>query len=656
MSELIRVLCVEDNALDRDLVRDALERESSGFLVETASTRPEFEQRVASGSYDVVLTDFNILGFDGLEVLEAVRARNASLPVVILTGTGTEEIAVEALHKGADDYVIKTVSHIQRLPSTIRAVIARRRLETEKALALEALYETRDFLEALFGSTRAATVVTGPTRKVRRVNPAFEQLSGRTAHEVLDLPLEFLFSGENRQKALDWIHRCSENQSVEPIELPVQRPDQTIRTALWTLANVLDASGRVLGAIVQGIDITERKKLEAKAERLERQFLQAQKLESIGRFAGGIAHDFNNLLTVISGYASLALQRLHSADPLWADIAEIQKAAERAGELTRHLLAFSRQQPVAPRALDLNALIAGMRNMLRRLIGEDVELETNLSSASIWVRADPGQMEQVIANLAVNARDAMPEGGRLTINTELRRLDASEAEAVSGIEAGTYAVVRVQDTGHGMDQETMTRIFEPFFTTKEPGKGTGLGLATVYGIVKQSGGAITIESEVGKGATFSIYLPVTDEQPQEADGSEDLDFAQFRGSETILFVEDQPELLTLGCEVLRLCGYRVLPAAGGEEALLHCERHKEEIHLLVTDVIMPGMNGRVLAERIRALRPNIAVLFTSGYAATNSGETGALRSEEYLPKPYLPLALARKVREVVDRAKLQHGS
>lgn len=657
MEELIRVLYVEDNTLDCDLVRDALERESSGFKLRTASSRSEFEKELASGSYDVVLTDFNILGFNGLEVLDAVRARDASVPVIILTGTGTEEIAVEALRKGADDYVIKTVSHIQRLPSTIRSVIERRRLEAEKALALEALYETRDFLEALFTHASAPTVVTGPTGKIQRVNPALEKLCGREARELVDRPLECLFPAESRGQVLDWMRRCSENHTAEPVELPVLRPDQTVRTVLWTIAHVSDRSGRLLGAIAQGIDITEQKRMEAEARRFERQFLQAQKLESIGRFAGSIAHDFNNLLTVISGYAALAIRHLAPADPLCTEIQEIRKAAERATELTRQLLAFSRQQPLAPQVFDLNALIGGMRNMLSRLIGEDVELDTCLCPGEAFVKADPGQIEQVIVNLAVNARDAMPEGGRLLIATEIRQIHVPEAEGIPGVKPGVYVAVRVRDSGHGMDEETVARIFEPFFTTKDPGKGTGLGLSTVYGIVNQSGGGISVESVIGQGTTFTIYLPVTTERPCATNSDESNNFADFHGSETILFVEDQPELLMLGCEVLKLCGYKVLPAANGGEALLHCERHDGEIHLLVSDIVMPGISGRVLAERLLTLRPNMRVLFTSGYAAaTESVEERIRDGEEFLPKPYQPLSLARKVRQVLDRACLQRSA
>jgi nitrogen-specific signal transduction histidine kinase len=389
-------------------------------------------------------------------------------------------------------------------------------------------------------------------------------------------------------------------------------------------------------------DITERKLLEA-------QLRQAQKMEAVGRLAGGIAHDFNNLLTAITGYADLALSDLREGDPMRQDMEEILRAAHRAAELTRQLLAFSRQQVLAPRVLDLNEVVQSVDKMLRRLVGEDVELLSVLAPGLGHVKADPGQLEQVIVNLAVNARDAMPTGGKLTIETADAELAETRVRDLAAVPAGRYVMLAITDSGTGMDEETKARIFEPFFTTKEQGKGTGLGLATVYGIVKQSGGFIWLYSEPGHGTTFKIYLP-------RVEGAADALAPPVgtvevpRGTETVLIVEDEEAVRALAKTALTRKGYRVLEAANGGEALLRCESEQAPIHLLVTDVVMPGLGGADLAQRLAPLRPDMKVLFISGYADRAAARHGTIQpGAAYLEKPFSLEALARKVREVLDR-------
>jgi len=382
--------------------------------------------------------------------------------------------------------------------------------------------------------------------------------------------------------------------------------------------------------------------------RTQAQLIQAQKMEAVGRLAGGVAHDFNNLLTIITGRSRLLLERLDPDGPLRRHVQLIDQTAERAAALTQQLLAFSRKQVLQPKVLDLNAVVTSTEKMLRRLIGEDIELLTRRGSDLGSVEADPGQLEQMILNLAVNARDAMPRGGRLTIETANVELDPAFVRRHPGAQPGAHVALVVSDIGMGMDADTQAHLFEPFFTTKGPGQGTGLGLATVYGIVKQSGGYISVESELGRGTSFTIYLPRIEQAAEAVEPGSDAAGTP-QGSETILLVEDEDGVRDLTREILEMSGYTVLEARHGAEALVVGEQHPGPIHLLVSDVVMPQMGGRELADRLRALRQGIKVLFMSGYMDDAIGHHGALDpGTNLLPKPFSPDALARKVREVLD--------
>jgi signal transduction histidine kinase/CheY-like chemotaxis protein len=388
-------------------------------------------------------------------------------------------------------------------------------------------------------------------------------------------------------------------------------------------------------------DITEQ-------ENLREQFMHAQRLEAIGRLAGGVAHDFNNLLTVINGHAVLALDSLEQDDPVRADLDSIRNAGTRAVALSRQLLTFSRKEVVAPKILNVNEVIRDIEKMLPRLIGEDVEIVTVLTEDLGPVKADPGQIEQIIMNLAVNARDAMPEGGKLTIETRDVSLDQDYAKHHMDVRSGPYVLLSMSDTGVGMDQMTQTHIFEPFFTTKEEGRGTGLGLSTVYGIVKLSDGHIRVYSEPGKGTTFKIYLP----RVQEA-GSKEINDARAeslpKGNETVLVVEDDEALRNLAERILASAGYTVHKASNGGEALLYCEQLKKPVHLLLTDVVMPVMGGPEVAERVGQIMPGIKTLYMSGY--TNraiSQKTPHEEGAQFIGKPFGRSALLLKVREALD--------
>jgi len=414
------------------------------------------------------------------------------------------------------------------------------------------------------------------------------------------------------------------------------------------VSHTLEFSGRP-AALVVAADVTERREAEETLRTRDEHIRQLQKLEAVGQLAGGVAHDFNNLLTVITGRSQLLLDSPTLAAPIRNNIEQIRRTAERAAALTRQLLAFSRKQILAPKVLSLNTVVPDLTAMLKRLIGEDIDLVFHSGSGLGRVKADPGQLEQVIMNLVVNARDAMPEGGRITVETANVELSELYARQHVGVQAGPYVMLAVSDTGIGMDPATQAKIFEPFFTTKAAGKGTGLGLSTVYGIVKQSGGNVWVYSEPGNGTTFKIYLPRVEDAEQVAEPAPGRPGG---GTETVLLVEDEDELRMLAREILEGYGYTVFEGRQPAEALLVAERHTGPIDLLVTDVVMPEMSGRALAERLQPLRPEMKVLYMSGYTANAIVHHGRLDpGTPFIQKPFTPEALARRVREVLDSVK-----
>jgi len=419
-------------------------------------------------------------------------------------------------------------------------------------------------------------------------------------------------------------------------------------TAVLVLASstpIMDEARCFKGAFVMMIDITAQKRDQAEREELRQQLEHSQKLESIGRLAGGVAHDFNNLLTVINGYSDMMIKDLAEADPRRQTMEEIRGAGERAAALTKQLLTFGRRQIARPRALDLNALIVGSERMLQRLIGEDILLDTDLDPALEPVEADPSQMNQVLLNLSVNARDAMPEGGRLLLGTANAIFDADNAP--QGCPPGAYVKLTVADTGGGMSDETMRHLFEPFYTTKPSGVGTGLGLATVYGIVKQSGGSIRVNSKPGEGCCFEIHLPRA-AGPPEPELPPEIELPEGRRNLTVLVVEDQDSVRRLAFHALASCGYHVLEAASGDEALRVAEGAHGRCDLVVTDVVMPGMSGKALAEELRARWPHIQVLYVSGYPNEVILRHGLMNGAvNYLEKPFTPSELAARVRRLL---------
>ena len=532
---------------------------------------------------------------------------------------------LRARHKDGSYRLVAAVA-VNRLDEpAVGAVVANWRDITERLRAEEALKSYQGTEAALRNSeenyrslvegVRDVIFALSPGGEVTSLNPAFEEMTGFPPGEWVGRPFEALVHPEDVPLALELFGRVLRGEPRPTIQFRILTKTGPYRVAEFSASA---------------------------------QLRQAQKMEAVGRLAGGVAHDFNNILTAITGHAELLLEDLGLHDPRRADVDEIRRSAERAAGLTRQLLAFSRQQVLQPKVVDVNALVLDMDKLLRRLIGEDVELATVLDPALGRVKADPGQLEQVIVNLAVNARDAMPDGGKLTLETRNIDLDSSYTLEHSLVKPGPYVQLTVSDSGIGMDEETQAHAFEPFFTTKPRGQGTGLGLAMVYGTVKQSGGFIWVYSEPGHGATFKIYLPRVD-TPTEPATLPAPTVQPARGSETVLLAEDEPAVRAIAQQALERHGYTVLAAPSGAAALALAAQHAATIDLLLTDVVMPGMSGRDLADRLTAQRPGIRVLYISGYTDNAIVRHGMLEPGlAYLQKPFRPHALVREVREVLD--------
>ena len=507
---------------------------------------------------------------------------------------------------------------------------------TDKKLAQAEL--TR--LAAAVEQTGDSVVITDTEGNIEYVNPAFERISDYTKEEVLGQNPRILKSGKTDPAIFEELWQTISRGDVWVGQMINRRKDGTLFYERATISAVHDETGNIAHYVAVKQDTTNENEL-------QEQLRQSQKLEAIGQLAGGVAHDFNNLLTVIGGYSELILRRLPEGNAIRNSVTEIKKASERASNLTRQLLAFSRKQILQPKLLDLNSVVWDLDKMLRRLIGEDIDLFTITDPSLAMVKADPGQIDQVIMNLIVNARDAMTSKGKITIQTENVNLTEEDAQHYISFTPGDYVMLKVSDNGTGMNPETQSRIFEPFFTTKSAGKGTGLGLSTVYGIVKQSGGHISVESEIDVGTTFKIFLPRVDAVREEDPGASDAN--PDAGNETILLVEDEEQVRIIAQEVLETMGYCVLPATNGEEALEIALQHSGPIHLTITDVVMPLMGGRELIDRLTPLRPNMRVIFMSGYTDDAIVRHGLLDDTlEFIQKPFAAFALARKVRQVLD--------
>jgi len=632
------MLMVEDSETDAELLAHELRRAGFALEFERVDSAAALEAALDRVTWDIIIGDNSMPGFSGTEALSLLRARGLDIPFIFVSGTMGEDLAARALEAGAGDALTK--GNLRRLIPVIRREL--REFGERKALreSQAALRASEASYSALVQQAPLGIYRSTASGRFVSANAALARILGYDSPEqllTLDMAHDVYADPEERRRLVE--QDTYTDKVYDELEATWKKKDGSrIRVQLSVRAS-RDQEGSVefYEAFVR--DITAQRQLEA-------HLAQAQKMEAIGRLAGGVAHDFNNLLTVILSYSDLLLENLPEGSSTGEDIGQIRKAAQGASELTRQLLAFSRQQVLEPKVVDLNVAVTGIERLLARVLREDIQLRCALAADAGTVRVDPGQLEQVIMNLAVNARDAMPSGGRLTVETANVDLDAAYMEAHPLAAPGRYVMLAVTDTGMGMDAATQARIFEPFFTTKEAGKGTGLGLATVQGIVQQSGGFIWVYSEPNHGTCFKIYLPRVDEPVSETASAA---AETTGGTETILVVEDVATVRAVTRRMLERYGYRVLEAADGEAAIRLAAKFGEPIHLLVTDVVMPNLGGRDLAEAFAKTHPNTKVLFMSGYTDDAVVRHGILQEDiAYLQKPFTPESLARKVRAVLD--------
>lgn len=744
-SSKLSILLVEDVDSDAELIERELERAHLNCSLRRVDCREEFTEVLKSFVPDIVLADYSLPQFSGLEALQMLKEMQSGVPLILVTGSNSEEIAVQCMQEGAEDYILK--SSLKRLPPAVLRTLKKHQAERERKETEGALRQSEEQYRLITENTRDLICLLDLNLQFLYASPSYELVLGRAVKELLGMTSssvihlddarvlketldEALFFREGRTVELRFSHangswitfesaasfifdedgkpqrallvsrdtsdrKRAEKEIRKLAAFPRFNPNPVleftadgsltyfndaalemarslkknhpqsilplntatiVKMCLSTGQNKLHLDTNIGGRILSwsffpvmanqvvhcyAEDVTERLNLEA-------QLRQAQKMESVGQLAAGVAHDFNNILTIIQGHAGL----LNSEPRLDQDLAEstrqIALAAERAANLTRQLLMFSRKQIMQPQLLNLNEVINNVSKMLRALVGEQVNLKRHTMDDLPPICADPGMMEQILVNLSVNARDAMPRGGALSISTHFIEIDQGYVQRHPEARAGNFVCLSVADTGHGMDAATLARIFEPFFTTKEIGKGTGLGLATVYGIVKQHQGWAEVESQVGQGTTFKVFLPIATKAAPAESRLRHKDIPG--GDETILVVEDEPALRELVQEILEKKGYRVLEASTGVQALRIWEQHKDDIDLLLTDMMMPeGVSGRELAERVLQDRSDLKVIYSSGYSLDVVSTGPAIKEGmNFLQKPYDPETLAQMVRDCLN--------
>jgi two-component system cell cycle sensor histidine kinase/response regulator CckA len=651
-----RVLIVE---ADAELARRQRQRlESAGCTVLAADTPPAALALLRQQEVDLILAAAS--GLEGLAFLDELKSAGFNTPVILVTAFDNDAALIQARRAGVFDLLGRSDEFLDYLPEAVERVLRQVRSERQSTEAARALQRSEELFHQVWDRSLDGMRLTDEHGIILRVNQAFCNLVGKPREELERQPLTVAHAASEHQPVLD---RHRRRFALRQVESVVEK-----EAVLWNGKKVhlelsnsfLQMPGERLALLSIIRDVTQR-------INLEQQLLHSQKLEAVGRLSGGVAHDFNNLLTVILGYADKLAAESAANEALLASVKEIRLAAERAAALTRQLLLFSRKQVAQPRVLDLNSVVSNLGAMLARLIGEDIQVSQVLASGLWPVHIDPTQAEQVIINLAVNARDALLGVGggsscivtddaahrqrvrRLTIETVNVELGEPYVSAHPEARPGRHVLLAVSDTGCGMTEEVKRRAFEPFFTTKEEGKGSGLGLATVLGIVKQSGGHVAVYSEPGHGSTFKVYLPAIAAPAAPAEQAEQMQPQPARGTETVLVVEDEPSVRLLVRLVLAQHGYTVLEASEATEAIRLAEQHSGPIHLVLTDFVLPGMNGADLARRLRQGRPATRLLYMSGYTGGAITERGVLdRDVLFLQKPFTSEALLRLVREVLD--------
>jgi signal transduction histidine kinase/DNA-binding response OmpR family regulator len=660
----LRCLIVEDVEDDAQLMLRQLRAAGYDVTWERVDTPEAMRAALEHQPWDVVLSDYRMPRFSGLEAFELLRTSGRDLPFIIVSGTIGEETAVAAMKAGVGDYLIK--GQLDHLPVAVERELRHAATRRERKVADAALRRTEARQRAMVANIGDVIVIIDQDGINRYKSPNIEKWFGWRPEDVVGV------------SALDNVHPEDKPQAQKFIGDLLSAPNAPGTTGTtgttgtpgtpgttgttecryrckngdykwisFTAVNLLHDSN-IQGLLGNYHDITGRKEAEVERVKLETQFQQAQKMEAVGRLAGGVAHDFNNMLQAILGNVDLALEGVPLGSPTDEGLREIRRCAERSADLTRQLLAFARRQTIAPKVLDLNATVESLLKMMRRLIGENIDLAWLPARDLGLVKVDPTQVDQILANLCVNARDAIGGVGKVTIETANAAFDAAYCVDHPGYMAGEYVRLKVSDNGCGMDQATKAQIFEPFFTTKGNGAGTGLGLATVYGIVKQNRGFINVYSEPDHGSTFTLYLPRHEGQATAA-RTADVGVMPRSFGETVLLVEDEPAVVAIARMILERLGYTVLAASTPGEAIRLGETHVGEIYLLITDVVMPEMNGRDLNLRLLAIRPKLKCLFMSGYTADVLGHNGVLEAGvRFLQKPFSMGDLATKVRRTLD--------
>jgi PAS domain S-box-containing protein len=639
VSTPLRVLFVEDSRADVELMLHELRRGGFDPTFEVVDTSETLNAALVSKTWDVVIADHGMPRFSAPDALSVVKRSGHDIPFIVVSGSIGEELAVACMKAGAHDYLIK--NNLKRLTPVVQREVREAAVRVGRREAEAAFLLSEERYRLLVENAADIITVVDVQGRITFESPSVTHVLGYTPEEMIGTPvLDFVHPDDVALVKNVMAQALGTGNPVTVTELRVRHKDGSWRIVEGSGTRFFDHNGTpyLLGGLR---DITDR-------VQLREQLHQAQKMEAVGRLAGGVAHDFNNLLTVILGYSNLLLDQLAGRELLHQEVEEVKRAATRAATLTQQLLAFSRKQVLSLKVLNLNDVIEGMRALMKRLIGENVQIEFHLDPVLGSVRVDPGQMEQVIMNLLINSKDAMPDGGRITIQTANVDLDDLHSRHVSAAPPGPYIMLSVCDTGIGMDAETRARLFEPFFTTKEPGKGTGLGLSTVYGIVNQTGGSITVASEPGHGSVFRIYLPRVRERADRPEPSRSPD-TPVGGTETVMLVEDEDLVRGLVRDILARQGYIVLDAADGQSALETARRHRGPIQLLVTDVVMPGMSGLELADSLTHERPDTRVIYISGYTDERVMRRGTPQpGTAFLQKPFTPEALLRVTREVLD--------
>lgn len=632
MNDPLSILILEDVPADARLMENALQEAQISFRAVQVNNRAAFLRELENRPPDIVLSDYSLPQFNGMSALRLVKEKYPELPFIIVTGAVSEETAVECIKAGAEDYVLK--NHLGRLSASVKSALEKRRVLTEKKKAEDALSASETRYRRLFESAREGILLlNAETRLVTDVNPFILELLGRRREDVLMKNLQEIGLIPNAE-LFDMLMKRMELNDIADYEWSLVRPKngQKVVIEMNCSSYIMDKQKWFQCNIR---NTTERKQAEEEKEAIRGQLFQAQKMEAIGNLAGGVAHDFNNLMTAIQVSADVAMMKVDESNLMYRDLKEIRYAALRAASLIRQLLLFSRKHPMEFNFMNLNEAIENLVKMLHRLIGEDIEIKHELSPDLWTIRADASNMEQVVMNLSLNARDAMPKGGTLTIRTENKILKPDSRKSMPESRPGKFICLSIRDVGTGMDRDTLQRIFEPFFTTKGPGKGTGLGLSVVYGIVKQHEGWIHVASEPGKGSNFQIFLPAFSEMAD--DQSEEkvhLEVLQGKG-QTVLLVEDEEKVRESAQKALEKCGYRIIPTRSVKEALETFKRENGRFDLVFSDVVLSDRTGIELAEELLSVNPKLKILLTSGYTDQKSEWPIILeKGYRFLQKPY----------------------